>query len=88
MEIIMSDQPEINESHEEKDVNSETLIVPPPGFRERLQAAQRARANEIRASVELPSNLTRSRFVLEDEEVSLPTLNTADVVDETHPSTR
>src|SRR5258706_7734736 len=82
MEIIMSDHPETNEPQEEKDPNSETLIVPPPGFRERLQAAQRARANEIRASVELPSHLTRSRFVVSEEESSHAVVSSADVPDE------
>ena len=33
---------------------TDTLIVPPPTFRERLAAAQRARVNEVHASVELP----------------------------------
>jgi hypothetical protein len=32
----------------------ETLIVPPPHYRERLQAAQRARASEVRPSTEIP----------------------------------
>ena len=39
---------------EEKDNGAETLIVPPPGFRERLAAAQRARATNKRASIEIP----------------------------------
>ena len=84
----MSDQPDINEPQEEKDIHSETLIVPPPGFRERLQAAQRARANEIRASVELPSHLTRSRYVLADEETSLSSVSTTDSTDDIQPPTR
>ncbi len=33
---------------------SQTLIVPPPSFRERLAAAQRARNAEIRASTGIP----------------------------------
>jgi hypothetical protein len=33
---------------------SDTLPVPPPSFRERLEAAQRARANEVRPSVTIP----------------------------------
>ena len=33
---------------------SDTLMVPPPTFRERLLAAQRARANEARSMVEIP----------------------------------
>src|SRR5260221_2501781 len=33
----------------------ETLHVPPPNFRERIAAAQRARTNEIRPNIEAPS---------------------------------
>ena len=78
----MSDHPQPNDPQEEKDPNSDTLIVAPPGFRERLQAAQRARANEIRASVELPSHLTRSRFVASEEESPRTAVVSADVSDE------
>ncbi|HLY25798.1 MAG TPA: hypothetical protein VKQ72_05625, partial [Aggregatilineales bacterium] len=40
---------------------SDTLPVAPPNFRERLQAAQRARNNEIRPSVEIPLPGSRPR---------------------------
>ena len=39
---------------EKADDSSDTLIVPPPNFRERLEAARRARENEIRPSVQIP----------------------------------
>ncbi len=84
----MSDHPETNESIDdsnEKDVRSETLIVPPPGFRERLQAAQRARANEIRASIELPSHLTRLRDAELDEDVSRASTGTDDKIEDKVP---
>src|SRR5258706_7163365 len=85
MEIIMSDHPETNEPQEEKDPNSETLIVAPPGCRERLQAAQRARANEIRASIELPSHLTRLRDAELDEDVSRASTGTDDKIEDKVP---
>ncbi len=37
--------------------DDDTLIVAPPGFRERLLAAQKARTSEIRQSVEIPNPL-------------------------------
>jgi hypothetical protein len=81
MEITMSDALETNkpvnatlntsdDSLDDNDVRSETLIVPPPGFRERLEAAQRARANEIRASVIVPSQLAKLRQTVSDDEPS------------------
>ncbi len=39
--------------------DDDTLIVAPPGFRERLLAAQKARTSEIRQSVEIPNPLAR-----------------------------
>ncbi len=39
--------------------DDDTLIVAPPGFRERLLAAQKARTSEIRQSVEIPNPLLR-----------------------------
>lgn len=61
---------------ERKSDPSDTLPVPPPNFRERLQAAQRARANEIRPSVEIPIPGERP-----------PNLSEAfDLLDETKPS--
>ncbi len=41
----------------EESEDDDTLIVAPPGFRERLLAAQRARTSEIRQSVEIPNPL-------------------------------
>jgi hypothetical protein len=43
---------------DEEDNSSDTLIVPPPNFRERLLAAQRARANGARPGLEIakPAN--------------------------------
>ena len=43
--------------------DDDTLIVAPPGFRERLLAAQKARTSEIRQSVESPNPLLRKEEV-------------------------
>jgi hypothetical protein len=37
----------------------DTLIVAPPNFRERVQAAQKAKTSEIRQSVEIPNPLLK-----------------------------
>ncbi len=37
----------------------DTLIVPPPNYRERILAAQKARTSEIRQSVEIPNPLLK-----------------------------
>ena len=37
----------------------DTLTVAPPGFRERVQAAQKAKTTEIRQSVEIPNPLLK-----------------------------
>jgi hypothetical protein len=51
----MSDQPIPEPDDQDKLKNVyDTLPVPPPSFRERLLAAQKARANEIRPSVTIP----------------------------------
>lgn len=51
----MPDKPQSDQTPEEiTDNSSDTLIVPPPNFRERLEAARRARENEIRPSVQIP----------------------------------
>ena len=39
--------------------NDDTLVVAPPGFRERVRAAQKARTSEIRQSVEIPNPLRK-----------------------------
>ncbi len=49
-----TDLPPIEEAQDD-----DTLIVAPPGFRERLLAAQKARTSEIRQSVEIPNPLLR-----------------------------
>jgi hypothetical protein len=51
---------ELPEAPDEKEQN-ETLIVPPPNFRDRLLAAARARkTGDIRQSVEIPNPLVKS----------------------------
>ena len=47
---------------------TDTLIVPPPTFRERLAAAQRARVNEVRPSVELPRPSQRLKTEPQDRD--------------------
>jgi hypothetical protein len=37
----------------------DTMIVAPPGFRERVAAAQKAKTTEIRQSVEIPNPLLK-----------------------------
>jgi hypothetical protein len=44
----------------ENENGEDTLIVPPPGFRERLLAAQKARTSEIRQSVEIPNPMKKA----------------------------
>ena len=41
------------------DSPDDTLIVPPPNYRERILAAQKARTSEIRQSVEIPNPLLK-----------------------------
>jgi hypothetical protein len=54
----MSDKLPTDDAEEEN--GEETLIVPPPGFRERLLAAQKARTSEIRQSVEIPNPMKKA----------------------------
>ena len=56
------------------DDTSETLRVPPPNFRERLEAAKRARENEIRPSVQIPLPPRNRPANIEDEDTT-PGLN-------------
>ena len=44
---------------DQADRNDDTLVVAPPGFRERVRAAQKARTSEIRQSVEIPNPLRK-----------------------------
>ena len=50
----MSDDPSKQAEPDDDDNDSDTWPVPPPGFHERLLAAQKARSSGIRASVEIP----------------------------------
>ena len=45
--------------HDKREDHDDTKNVPPPGFRERVQAAQRARTSVIRQSVEIPNPLLK-----------------------------
>ncbi len=49
----MTDKPKPTDQPEAENP-SDTLIVPPPNFKERLLAAQRARLSTVRPSVEIP----------------------------------
>lgn len=51
----MSDNPDYDPDFSPDD----TLIVPPPNYRERILAAQKARTSEIRQSVEIPNPLLK-----------------------------
>ena len=51
----MTDKPG---DHENAD-GDDTLTVAPPNFRERVQAAQKAKTSEIRQSVEIPNPLLK-----------------------------
>jgi hypothetical protein len=51
----MTDKPGFEDYAEGDD----TLIVAPPNFRERVQAAQKAKTSEIRQSVEIPNPLLK-----------------------------
>jgi hypothetical protein len=51
----MSDNPDFDPEASPDD----TLIVPPPNYRERILAAQKARTSEIRQSVEIPNPLLK-----------------------------
>jgi hypothetical protein len=60
--LFMTDKPASNDETEndadvedQADHSDDTLIVAPPGFRERVRAAQKARTSEIRQSVEIPN---------------------------------
>lgn len=56
----MTDKPiSDNELDDELGNDPDTLIVPPPNYQERLEAAQRARANEARGAVEIPNPLVK-----------------------------
>jgi hypothetical protein len=62
----MIEMPDVNGSLEDDDPMSDTLIVPPPNFRERLLAAQKARkASDVRQSVELPNPLLKAETLPE-----------------------
>jgi hypothetical protein len=52
----MSDKPD---DHDPQFSPDDTLIVPPPNYRERILAAQKARTSEIRQSVEIPNPLLK-----------------------------
>lgn len=54
----MTDQLPADDAEDEN--GEDTLIVPPPGFRERLLAAQKARTSEIRQSVEIPNPMKKA----------------------------
>ncbi len=57
----MTDKPIPDDEMDDKIENgSDTLIVPPPNYRERLKAAQHARSNEVRGAVEIPNPLAKS----------------------------
>jgi hypothetical protein len=43
----------------ESNLTDDTLTVAPPGFRERVLAAQKAKTTEIRQSVEIPNPLLK-----------------------------
>jgi len=51
----MNEKSDLSIVPDPSDDSSKTLIVPPPGFHERLKAAQRARKLDIRSSVEIPA---------------------------------
>jgi hypothetical protein len=53
LEFSMTDKPKHTDQPETENP-SDTLIVPPPNFKERLLAAQRARLSTVRPSVEIP----------------------------------
>ncbi len=52
----MTDKPD---SHDDLAGSDDTLTVAPPGFRERVAAAQKAKTTEIRQSVEIPNPLLK-----------------------------
>ncbi len=52
----MTDKPD---SHDDLADSDDTLTVAPPGFRERVAAAQKAKTTEIRQSVEIPNPLLK-----------------------------
>ena len=54
MFLMRDDNKPDRKSEKTDDDSSDTMIVPPPNFRERLEAARRARENEIRPSVQIP----------------------------------
>ena len=72
----MTDEPKPADQPERPSLDhgdpSDTLIVPPPTFRERLLAAQRARASEARSTVEIP--LPVQPKVSADDAAEPPTL--------------
>ena len=64
-------------SFDELDDGDDTMIVAPPGFRERVAAAQKAKTSEIRQSVELPNPLLKKTGTLSaagQESASVPVL--------------
>lgn len=67
----MPDKPKPNyPPPDASDDSSDTLIVPPPNFRERLEAARRARENEIRPSVQIPLPPRETPVDIEDEDAT------------------
>jgi hypothetical protein len=69
MENETTQQPSSESSWED------TLIVPPPSFRERLLAAQRARALEARRSVSLPHTAEEPTVTEAETTPETPTQN-------------
>jgi hypothetical protein len=65
--ITMSDKSDSPPPNETPDDPSDTLIVPPPGFRERLRAAQRARKLDSRSTVEIPAVPLKQREAHPDD---------------------
>src|SRR5258706_15815727 len=79
----MIEMPDVNGHMEDDDPMSDTLIFPPPNFRERLLAAQKARkASDVRQSVELPNPLLKA----EASQDSSPSPTTASTKPEDAPA--
>jgi len=65
----MTDKPISDDQHDDElEEGPDTLIVPPPNFQERLEAAQRARANEAQRAVEIPNPLAKPSTPAKPEE--------------------
>ncbi len=59
-----SDAAEIDDDDNRQD----TLLVPPPNFRERLAAAERARAAEARQSLNFPTLASKDAFPVNESD--------------------